>query len=154
MTAQRGSSLLEVVFAATLLTVVVFTLGILIPQTVVYTRDTGYDARACELAEQMIEEARALSTSIPAPAHFDGSIPNNPRHGFPPPPYPTYLETLETNGEPANMQYTFDVTTSRVGAVGPHTPPSGLIQMQVVINWTEGRGGNTWHRNFTLISYI
>jgi hypothetical protein len=150
VTGKRGFSLLEIVFAVTLLAGVIFTLGILIPQTLIYTRDTGIDMLAYREAERLMEGIRTMGAphpsqlaTNPAAQFFDGFTAAPPPPGaFPPAPYPRETIQYQQKGVPVNYLFTFQVQLGAIAVPNPSTPyTANYRQVTVTVLWDQNLGG-------------
>ncbi|MBM3463179.1 MAG: hypothetical protein FJX76_13840 [Armatimonadetes bacterium] len=68
----RGLTLIEVVVSVCLLAGALFTLGILIPRTVMHLRNHGFEAVAAQKAEDVINRTRGLDAADIPSGVFDG----------------------------------------------------------------------------------
>lgn len=142
----RGLTLIEVVVATIILTLLLFSLGVLIPMTQVKIRNTSHHDLAVTYAENMMEKIRAMPFDyIIVPGDFySPTAPAQPSHGwlFPPvPPYPTDREvSLKLySGDPRyepgrSLSYAYHVIT------WPGDNPD-LINVEVSVYWIESSGG-------------
>lgn len=96
---RRAFSLIEVVVAVTVLAGALFTLGVVIPRSVLHLRNKGYETVATQMAEDLLDATRGLDPAqvpngewLTSPWSGSGGVqkPVHPgsRRQFPPAPFP------------------------------------------------------------------
>ncbi|NDD28956.1 MAG: hypothetical protein EB084_11890 [Proteobacteria bacterium] len=148
-------SLIEVVIAVTVLAAALFSLGVLIPRSVLHLHNKGFEAVAAQLAERLLEGTRGLDPASVPNGLWDSWAPfvsqssdtaNVPAHAgsarrqFPPVPYPAdglapYTVSAIQNGQPCTVSYYFRVEVKAPVSAG------AARSMQVTVCWLEQSGG-------------
>jgi prepilin-type N-terminal cleavage/methylation domain-containing protein len=169
MKRARGFSLLEVTIALLLLSLVLFSLAVLIPMSQVRLRNTAHQEMAVTLAEDMLGKIRALNwsdipavTTLPAGKTVSNGESGDPAHtygavSFPPPPYPsqTYSfdsreNTASSNDTKHTVIYYYAVTAEKTSDSNPD-----LVIITVSITWKEAQGsGGSLERHVTLTTMV
>ena len=135
----KGLTLIEVVVATIILTLLLFSLGVLIPMTQVRIRNTSHHDLAVTYAENMMEKIRAMPfDSIIVPGDFySPTTPAQPSLGwlFPPdPPYRELYFEISSGESRHSLSYAYHVIT------WPGSNPD-LKEVEVSVYWTESSGG-------------
>jgi hypothetical protein len=159
----RGLTLIEVVCATCVLAGVLFTLGVALPRATMAMRNHGYEARAVELCERLMEEIRGMDSADVRPGTYTAAPPTAPRsvpRAFPPTPFPSHYAIVKVDDREERVTYNFTVTVTNV-PLAPAPPGSALAassgslrQVVIDVTWKEPRGGREVDREWRLASYV
>lgn len=147
---KRGISFIELIIAIGILTIVIFSVGILIPLSQVYSFKNTNRATALTLANNIMEKIRALnfqdidtynvyygSHDPPIPAYNEGTY-----YRFPPRPYPSTTVEIYYPGPKStsilchSVIYSFNISAS-FDRNKDGNEIEGLKKVDITVIWNE-----------------
>ncbi len=133
----RGFTLIEMIISMLLLMLILFSIGVLIPYSQVRMKKTANRDVAVLLAENMIENIRAMYFDNITSSTYDGiegtpaSIDVGGSQMFPPLPYPREDYGYLVEGNVHQVTYTYVVYAHAAGS------PENYKEVSVSVYWSE-----------------